>query len=202
MGTRSTIARKVDGGFKGVYHHWDGYPTSLGKTLYKLFNTHFERDLPKMLKTLIDDHPAGWSTINNRDFTKNPGYTEYDRPTHCSNCGVKLEYLEPVCKACDTDMVDHRPNCYCHGTRDQKGWEVTHENASASGCEYAYAFDEKTDTMYILSSYTDIGSETGKKDQKMIGMFGVGDKDAIWKPFAEVKLRYDEPDWEEIESKI
>ena len=34
MSTRSLIARKTEDGFEGTYHHWDGYPTGLGYTLW------------------------------------------------------------------------------------------------------------------------------------------------------------------------
>ena len=58
-----------------------------------------------------------------------------------------------------------QPQCYCHGERSEDGSEITSENAAKSGCEYVYAFDEESRTMYVLSSYYDDGA-------KMIGMFG------------------------------
>ena len=71
MSTRGAIATiSKPEGFKGVYHHWDSYPTGLGATLYRLYNGHFQKDLPAMLKALINDHPAGWSTINDKDWSK------------------------------------------------------------------------------------------------------------------------------------
>ena len=33
MSTRSIIAMKVDGGYRGIYCHFDGYPSGVGKTL-------------------------------------------------------------------------------------------------------------------------------------------------------------------------
>lgn len=33
MATRSFIAKEVDGGFVGIYCHWDGYPEHNGKIL-------------------------------------------------------------------------------------------------------------------------------------------------------------------------
>ena len=153
MATRSCIVRTSDNGstFKGVYHHWDGYPEGLGQTLLSLYVGHFRRDLSAMLRFLIDDHPAGWSTINGGDFNVEPGF--------------------------DGDG----PQCYCHGVRSEEAWEVTEENASGSGCEYAYAFDEENETLYVLSSYCDTG-------QKMVGMFGFGDPDATWRVMGQIDL--------------
>ena len=45
--------------------------------------------------------------------------------------------------------------------------------------------------MVILSSYC-------KNGDKMIGAFGCGDPNAIWKPIAEIDLDGKEPDWEKI----
>jgi hypothetical protein len=83
--------------------------------------------------------------------------------------------------------------CYCHGRGSQKGargheWLVTSQNASGSGCEYAYAFNEQTRMLFVLSSYCRDGS-------KMIGMFGMGDEDAVWRVLASVDLDGPEPDW-------
>jgi hypothetical protein len=66
MSTRAVIARTipdVSDGFKGVYHHFDGYPTGLGKHLWELLHTKFGGRLKPMLRLLIDAHSAGWSTL-------------------------------------------------------------------------------------------------------------------------------------------
>lgn len=125
MSTRSVIARATAGGFTGVYHHWDGYPSGLGATLFELFNGHFKRNLPNMLKYLIDDHPAGWSTINGADFNLAPGY---------GSSG---------------------PQCYCHGGRSEEPQKCTERNSQGCGCEWAYVFRKVggVPTMDILSSY-------------------------------------------------
>lgn len=65
MSTRGVIARKTGSGFRGVYHHWDGYPSGLGKYLFELRWRRFKGDTQKMLKFLIDEHPNGWSSIGN-----------------------------------------------------------------------------------------------------------------------------------------
>lgn len=173
MSTRGCIARlqrKNPLEFKGVYHHWDGYPSGLGQALFLLRNTEFGGDTEAMLKTLIDDHPAGWSTVVGATFSKSPGFRAR---------GAK-----------STDADDDAPQCYCHGTRSEPGWIVTQRNAAGSGIEFAYAFDG--DTMLVLGSYVADG-------EKMIGMFGCGDGNAVWRVIAEVNLDGSAPDWEMLD---
>ena len=129
MSTRAVIARETDKGWEGRYHHFDGYPSGLGKALFDLYNGYFGHDLAKMLKVLLDDHPAGWSDIVGRNFRKAPGF------------------VEDTSKWKDED----RPLCYCHGDRHEEAQLLTRENASACGVEYAYVFSGAAIT--ILSSY-------------------------------------------------
>lgn len=112
MSTRAMIGRKTAEGFAGRYHHWDGYPSGLGRALYELRNGHFHGDTAAMLAVLLDQHPAGWSTIVDRDFAQSPAW------------GSKTA-----------------PECLCHGGRHDPTWKVTQANAAGSGCEYAYVFD-------------------------------------------------------------
>lgn len=215
MSTRAAIARPTSNegeaiSFAGTYHHWDGYPTGLGSTLFELYRGHFNRDLDAMLKFLIDDHPGGWSTINGKDLSLPPGFTEMKSGVPSDPCAVEgCQYGAFQHAPGQYQKVKHTyvpkplpPECYCHGERSEEGWVVTQENASGSGCEYVYVLKQTPDgaVMLILSSYTDIGSPTGEKDQKMIGFFGAGDDNAEWKPIAVVGLdREDEPDWKKIE---
>ena len=181
MSTRAAIARLTCVSpvkWAGRYHHWDGYPSGLGATLWKLYHGHFKRDLGPMLKVLLDDHPAGWSSLNAADFDQEPGFAD---PLDSSNQSVD------------------QPQCYCHGDRQETEWLVTDENASGSGCEWAYAFTsaKTTDgthynTMLVLSSYM--------PDGKMIGYFGMGNSEAVWPVVAVVDLNGEEPNWEQIET--
>ena len=124
MGTRAAIARRTgESTFTGRYHHWDGYPEALGASLFKA-RQHFG-NTDAMLKYLIDDHPAGWSTINDADFTKPAGYEEDGFRTS-------------------------GPHCYCHGGLSESEQIVTESNASDCGCVYAYVFDGNT--MLVLAS--------------------------------------------------
>lgn len=176
MATRGAIVRATGtNSFAGAYHHWDSYPTSLGSTLWNLYHERYKKDLDAMLKELIDDHPAGWSTINDADWNQSPGYTEYKDTTETEE--------------------KQRPQCYCHGDRRESANVVTEKTAANVGCEYVYAFGEENERPYmlILSSY--VG------ERKMIGMFGMGDPDATWHILAKIMLNSEEPDWSKIEQK-
>ena len=180
MSTRAAIARLTQVSpvkWAGRYHHWDGYPSGLGLTLWQLYHGYFKCDLNAMLGVLLDDHLAGWSSLHAADFDQQPGFAE---PMNSESASAD------------------RPQCYCHGDRQEEEWLVTDENASGSGCEWAYAFTsaKTTDgnghnTMLVLSSYT--------PDGKMIGYFGMGDDEAVWPVVAVVDLNGKEPNWEQIE---
>jgi hypothetical protein len=118
MSTNGCIARKTETGFTGVYHHFDSDPSHLGKALFQLRNGHFKKNTEDMLKVLIDKHPAGWSTIVDRDFTKKPGFIEM---------GSKVK-------------DDNRPLCYCHGDRHEDANEMN-ETCDRTMIEYVYVFD-------------------------------------------------------------
>lgn len=215
MSTRSVIARATSSGFTGVYHHWDGYPSGLGATLFELFNGHFKRDLSKMLGYLIDQHPAGWSTINGADFDLEPGYKTRGE-AGCVKCGCPewMHYTQyyashglPTPPSHDGKSysvfnhgyeepeLPHGPECFCHGGRSEKAQVCTERNSQGCGCEWAYVF-RKADgvpTMDILSSYHPEGG-------KMIGMFGCGNPDAKWYRVASVDLTANEPNWKAVEN--
>lgn len=216
MSTRGVIAVQHGHGFKGRYHHFDSYPSGLGRTLYYWANK-MPRD--KLIKLLIDEHPAGWSTIVGRDLTKEPGYVDlFNVNRECAICGRMIwehykqyygrdgrpplpkEY-EVIDKWLITDHSpepvklpdDNRPSCYCHGTRSENIDQVlTEQNAQACGCEYAYVFNDDLSAMTIYSSYCTNG-------EKMIGMFGCGDENAVWVEIATVKFDEAEQDWDYID---
>jgi len=85
MSTRSFIAKKTNGGFKGVYSHWDGYPEKPGvgwqlrkdytlpSKVTKLINLGDISALRKNIgrKHKFDDHEKAekneWTTVYHRD---------------------------------------------------------------------------------------------------------------------------------------
>jgi hypothetical protein len=190
MSTRSCIARITgEGTFKGVYHHWDGYPTGLGATLFRTYRRHFKRDLEGMLTFLIETHPAGWSTVNNADFKLPAGYQEakYRRKRN----GDK-DYSKPI---------PHGPVCYCHGERHEEPSPVTEEDDC--GMEWAYVFDTEKKVMHVLERvYTDNAVSTRGTNlggRHMVGMFGCGAPGRQrWSEVATIDLDGPEPDWESL----
>ncbi len=121
MATRGIIAReKMDTTFEGRYHHWDSYfEDGLGETLCSLYQGYFQRDLKAMLRVLIDEHPAGWSSIVDRDFTLSPGWRS------------------------GPDDDRSRPECYCHGGRHEaESLYTSLPNPNQTDIEYVYVIDE------------------------------------------------------------
>lgn len=148
MSTRSLIALPIEDGDAavGVYHHYDGYPTGLGMALVAARKAH--HNYRSLVRTLIFDHPAGWSTIVGADWSLEPGFV--DRFPSAEDTGVCCEapywqhyrqYYEaqgsPTPPESDdphapalvlghgfvgTDKPeDYRPQCYCHGQRSESG---------------------------------------------------------------------------------
>ncbi len=176
MSTRSIIART--GGehrdsFHGRYHHSDGYASGVGATLYQLYNGFFEKDLERMLKVLLDDHPAGWSNINGCDWGMEPGWYDMDR----SNGQTWEEYYN--------SPAYRRPKCYCHGERHEEASEFT-SDMPPSWCEWAYAINPKTHKMFV---------------HKCTGVIQVnGEERDKWTLVEEVDLDGPAPDWAKMDT--
>jgi hypothetical protein len=192
MSTRSCIARSTgEGTFQGVYHQWDGYPSQLGATLFRVYRQHFKQDLDAMLMFLIEKHPAGWSTINNADFTLPAGFQEakYQKKRNGDH-----DYSNPIPLG---------PICYCHGGRHEEALPVT--EADDCGMEWAYVFDVEKKLMHVLERvYTEntvsmAGNNLGGKH--MVGIAGCGAPGhQCWQDIATIDLDGPEPDWEALNS--
>ena len=155
MSTRGIIARTTgpEGQFAGCYHHSDSYPTGLGAELWKLYHGHFQRDLKKMLRFLLDKH-TGWSCIVDKDFSLKPGYT-WQKATE------KAHGFENY-----SNLPDYqRPQCHCHGTRREKGHLFTEKDLPNTDCEWLYAFDEEQNKLFVR----DIGA---KEDVVVVDLAG------------------------------
>lgn len=131
MSTRSVIARpNGEGHFFGRYHHWDGYPAGVGATLFELAQpgSPFDGDTDRMLAVLIDEHPAGWSTINNADWSQAPGFTEFTMERG------PCQFIYPSGRACGKGSDAHlcqserNKNVKRHATRYpcQPGYYANH----------------------------------------------------------------------------
>lgn len=149
MSTRAVIARVGDheGKFSGVYHHWDGMPTSLGKYLTELLVGHFQNDLSKMLRVLVDEHPAGWSTVYQKDFSLKPGYTWQRVQSPSPSLGEKQ--YRAARKAYDLHPDIRRPQCFCHGERHEEPSVFTEKDLQDTDVEWLYAIDEQNRRLYI-----------------------------------------------------
>ena len=210
MSTRSVIARPTAAGFQGRYIHWDGYPSGVGQQIYGLFQGHFGMDFGRLQQVLLDEHPAGWSSLSG-DWMKAPGFAEDRGSTK------DLSTAEDPSDAEDLITGEDGPACYCHGERHEAAYEVTQANAAGSGCECAYVLHagaEGQPLMTIYSSYCSSsyefpsqGSASGRKGggskkmigRKMIGCFGKGDASASWQVVAAVDLCGAPPDWEQLD---
>jgi len=106
MSTRSIIARQVGDGWTGRYHHSDGYPTGVGNALLAHIRGHFAGDVRAAMAYLIDQHPAGWQSIVGANLRLAPGF----------GGGFRFNV--------------HRPQCYCHGDRDEEEDTRTQDNLS------------------------------------------------------------------------
>ena len=201
MATRGAIARLtcvLPLRWAGRYHHWDSYPDGLGRELWKLYHGPFGGDLDRMLQVLLDEHPAGWSSLSGFDPAPSSPGTSPGLEQGLANALLTGDPLDP--------SRGSGLNCYCHGERQEEAWEVNQDNASGSGVEWAYVFTSsyaveasdparqatRQDAMLVLSSYTPSG-------RKAIGMFGMGDPRAHWRLAAVVDLKSPEPDWDAIQ---
>jgi len=150
VSTNGIIARSTgEGTFEGVYHHWDSYPNQgLGQFLIRTLTGHFQNDLARMLRFLIDEYPAGWSTIVNKDFTLKPGYTA-ESLRHPSCSGMSDEDYHAAMERFRALPDYRRPQCYCHGKRHEEPQVLTEK--SDVGASWAYVFDEQERILHVCN---------------------------------------------------
>lgn len=213
MSTRSVIARPAGDGFAGRYHHFDGYPTGLGKTLWDLYRDRYAEDLEAMTAELIDAHPAGWSSINGADWSLEPGFVNRSEYS-CAACGVSssahyrqslpddhpLRHPAPGTGQSYL-LADHAPEepvrptppmCYCHGDRSESEHLIT-----------SWGDDGGTEWAYVLSPGGLVVCERRWNDDgsHMVGMFGYGAAEgkASWLVLGIYPWHGPEPDWNALE---
>lgn len=176
MSTRSVIARTVGDGFEGRYHHFDGYPGGIGKTLYTLANTQFKDNIKRMMEILVDEHKAGWSNINNRNFSVTPGYREYDNRKVAEDFRKDGETMSvSYDKLYEWERQNIGPECFCHGDRQETTEILIAQEGESNWTDWAYAIDE---------------------DSMMMGVFNNLSKG--WALVSVVDLNGPEPDWQTI----
>lgn len=124
MSTRATIARQTEeNAYIGRYSHWDGYPSGVGIGILRALN-HF--GLTKGKEVLLDEHPAGWSNIASCDWTQEIGFVEdFNSPNK------------------------DKPQCYCHGDRNEEEWIVDSATGDDGGAEWAYVFNDSRNSLMV-----------------------------------------------------
>ena len=185
MGTRGIIARPAGDTWAGVYHHWDSYPSGLGKALWDMAHGPFDGRLRDMMHTLLDEHRGGWSTIVNKDWDKAPGFREYD-PTQPNIL------KEPEAYAA-WDKEHNQPQCYCHGDRREGPFPLLTPEGDDGGAEWVYVIDVLDNTMSIYEAEMGDGAHA-------VGMFGVNPARTQWTLRCVVNLDGPEPDWASIQN--
>jgi hypothetical protein len=127
VSTRSILARPTpEGGFRGTYCHYDGYPAHQGRILFDAVTGHFSGDPDAACRYLLDEHPAGWSVLGG-DFTVPAGYRA------------------------SPDRQTLRNQCYCHGDRQEPPRPpLTEQTARHADIDYAYVLD--ADRLRVLTS--------------------------------------------------
>lgn len=131
MSTRAIIAvyeNREEGQWRGVYHHFDGYPSGLGQSLWQLYHEFYEDRLAALLEMLIDAHPHGWSSIVHADWTLRP--TWIDDKGEWYSAGKKLPPLSYKYRG------GEEPNPL--------------DQTADAGQEWAYVFDLEQNVMTIF----------------------------------------------------
>lgn len=192
MGTRGVIAERHGQSWRGRYHHWDSYPTGLGKSLWHVIPGVFGGNLEVALNFLLRQHTS-WSTIQGADWTKEAGYIE---DAKCRKCGKKYEsgHEEKTGHKFEWPRSsDSGPKCHCHGSRNEKSGKYITEGDDC-GVEWAYVLDKKKATLTVLRH---IWREKGTQ------YVGIGGLSAIqplsWEDCGTFRLDGAEPDWAKVE---
>ena len=132
MSTRSRIALQLtEDSFVSVYHHWDGYPSWLGVTLNKKFNTR------EKVAELIDGGDMSSCDSNDDWDRKELGET---RPLYYNERGEKTEprldlnFDEYASNSTAGEeyiyvfTLDHTWECYALDQKYNDDWEVVQTN--------------------------------------------------------------------------
>lgn len=153
MSTRGAIARPTPhGGWRGRYHHSDSYPEGLGRELVSLYHKTFDGDHALMARVLIDEHPAGWSTLIAHGLGGDQPFTI----EHFAHAGFQ---------SFDDPLRGQFPQCYCHGQRSETADALVCrcQAGDPAGCsplfiEWAYVITERG--LGVLTSHRiDTGTE-------------------------------------------
>jgi hypothetical protein len=229
MSTPAAIARWTNRGsheWAGRYHHWDGYPSALGATLFDLVRHKTLGDLATTLRVLIDDHPAGWSTINGADWGRRPGFSERWKDEIQKNRALDFAALwEPLYERSRRNQLEATlaalPPAETVPLRRNEQFilwnSLTHYFGTPRRAK-CYCHGDRHEVPWELTQYAAAGCglewvyvfdtaertmtvlEAWVADRHSAGMFGYGDPDAAWPERAVVFLDNPEPDWAALQS--
>jgi hypothetical protein len=172
MGTRGVVAvRQEDGGWLGVYNHWDSYPTGLGEDVFEA------------TKEIPANQLQNWCLA----LLKNDDWREFVNEGECEYCGiVGLGQPHTICVG---EMVEGQKHLRTGAavpehqhTRDEGGdfKHITDKDFEDSWCEWAYVIDPFKREIEVISKY--YGSQ-GKHsidaefDAKVVEKAAYGDED-------------------------
>ena len=165
MGTRSVVAIPLDGGFKGRYIHWDGYPSGVGQNLLDII----KRDgLERAIEVLTREN-YGWSSLNpdgpdsfdpQIDYKDRAAWEAKEGRSHHSDPGGGDGRFRAV-KGYGTAYTT------VDGQSSPEEW-IT-DSSDDWGTEWAYVLNPNWITV-LQRRWGTPGSDGGQ----MIGMFGMG----------------------------
>ena len=198
MSTRAVIARQTFDGWEGVYQHSDGYPTGLGRELWRcLHSAEYAGDVTRFLEDVIDAHPRGWSHFglaiprDQWDAYVESGFSEEFFKRHAvRECYCHSHYFAARDGSCAPDSEHHKP--------DAPSGIVTYDPSAdgADGLEWAYCFNFGSLTVFaaLPSDVRRIGDayQTATGDVYELRPYA-------WQVVGVFSLRGDEPDWQVVE---
>jgi hypothetical protein len=173
MSTRSVIAIPEGDSWKGRYHHSDGYPSGVGRELFKLVN---ERGLKWTRKTLMAHM---WSTILSADWSLEPEWPTEDRNfglVRCHRCH------RPRWNGCKCAEPTFPARCYCHGGRQEKPYWIKRDPVCKQG---------DLDWAYILGAQALVIERPVRRNKNYII--------TAWETVVSVPWNGPEPEWDQIE---
>jgi hypothetical protein len=198
MSTRAVIARQTSDGWEGIYQHSDGYPTGLGRELWRsLHSPEYNGDIARFLNDVIDAHPGGWSHFapaiprDQWDAYVESGFSEqfFDRYA-TRECYCHSPYFAPRDGSCAPDSKHH--------SESAPSGVVTYDPSAdgADGLEWAYCFNEGSLTVFaaLPSDVRRIGDayQTAAGDVYQL-------RPHAWQVVGVFSLRGDEPNWQVVE---
>jgi len=188
MSTRSCIARREGDGWRGVYHHNDGYPTGLGCYIFRAIRRTWKGDIQAFLKHVIDDHDGGWSSL-------------FSGTCYCHGAFARRDGTRPGIKPGDGKGVI--AGCDCGQKPYVLGGDQGAEGPRCDplSIEYVYILDPYARKMAVLGSQgEDLPGTVGYRLHHQDGRVEVEPQRAyrhhLW---AVVDLDGPEPSWLAIE---